>query len=133
MVRIGVGAERKFADQRAAQLQYLLGELAIFARINHVNPGAEDCDGAAARLHRSPVRDRIDAAGHAANNHQAAVHQILRETLRHAETVRRRVARADHRDSHLQQNPRIAPHVKHKRRIVDLSKVRGIKLGAHGN
>ena len=44
---LGPVAEGKFADQGAAQFEDLLGELAVFARIDDIDAGAEDGDGAA--------------------------------------------------------------------------------------
>ncbi len=82
IVRIGAGGERKFADQRAAEFEDLLGELAIFARVDDIDAGAEDGDGASAGLHRSLVGDGIDAAGHAADDDQAAVGEVLRRAAR---------------------------------------------------
>ena len=133
IVRIGAGGERKFADQRAAQFEDLLAELAIFAGIDDIDAGAEDGDGASAGLHGSLVGDGVDAAGHAADDDQAAVGEVLREPLGHAEAVGRGVAGADDGDGGVEQNAGIAAHVEDERRIVDFGQVRGVELRAEGD
>ncbi len=129
----GRGGEGKFADQRATEFEDLLGELAIFARIDDIDSGAEDGDGAAAGLDRSLVGDGIDAAGHAADDDESAVGKVLGETLGHAQAVGGGVASADDGDSDLKQDARIATDVEDEWRIVNFGKVLGVELRAHGD
>ncbi len=126
-MRIGAGGEGKFADERAAEFEKLLGELAIFARVDDVDSGAEDGDGASARHDGSLVGHGIDAAGEAADDDESTVGKVLGKTLGHAEAVRGGMAGADDGDGGLKQDAGIAAHVEDERGIVDFGKVFGIK------
>ena len=75
---------------------------------------------------RSPasalMRQAVYAARHAADDGQAALGQVVPQTLRHLNAIGRRAARAHHRDRMAVEHTRVSAHVKKRRRIVNFQK-----------
>jgi hypothetical protein len=83
-------------------------------------PGAEHSHRFAFCVHGAAMRRSIHAASQAAENDQAAVREIARQPLGHAQSVRCGMARAYDGNPRLGYGIHISAHIKVERRIVDL-------------
>ena len=113
-------------DQRAAEGENLFREPRIFFRIDHVDSGAKDRERLAFGRDRAAMAGGVDAARHTANNDESLRGEIAGQPLGHARSIRRGMARPDHRDAGLGQQFRIAAHTKDQRRIVNFFQPRRI-------
>src|SRR5271165_2316398 len=113
-------AQREFANQRAALFD-LAEEFLILLRVNHVYAGPQHSDCRSARCPASAlVRQTVDAACHAANDHQAVRGQVMPQALRHLVAVGSWPARAYHRNRMPVEQAGVSAHVKQWWGIVDL-------------
>ncbi len=114
-------SKRKLADQCAAALQNSVRDLLIFARIDHVNASAENGNCLALAFDGAAMSSRVDTARHAAEDRQAARGEITTQSLRHTNTIWRRVPRADYRQARTGECFNISAHIQDQRRIVNFA------------
>src|SRR5208282_244983 len=113
-----VCAQREFADDGAALENFFVEFLVFF--------GIADADGSPVGSHGALVADGVDAAGHAADDDEAAGGEIAAEALRHLRAVESGLSGADDAEAREIEDFGIAANVEKDRGIVDLQKRLGI-------
>jgi len=129
ILRSSEGSQREFGDERASQRDNLLGEARVFLGIRYVDTCAEHGDRLALCVDRAAMRGGVYAAHHAALNDKSTGARSIASRSAIARAIRRRMARAHHRDAGLSQDVNRTTPAKHDRRIADLletGRVRGI-------
>ena len=124
-------AGRELADQRAARRD-ARGELAVFGRVDAVEPGAADRDRGGPRGERAAVRLSVDARREPARDREARDREPGREIEGGLAPGRRRRAAADDRHLRARQDGRVALDEecgRHARYRGELGRVAGVFRG----
>jgi hypothetical protein len=87
---------------------------------SNVDAGAEHADGPPPKGERSVMRNGVDPARESAGDHDSTYSQIATEALRHLRTVECRLAGTNDTQARRIEYLRIAAHIEHHRRVVNL-------------
>jgi hypothetical protein len=115
------GAHGEFGNNCAAFFHLREDFLVLFG-INYIDPAAEDADRRAGRRSQgSLVRAGIDPTRQAADDHQAAIGQILGQLLRHLIPIGRRTTRTHDRNQMAIEKFNVSADIEERRRVVNLA------------
>ena len=107
--------------------QNLFRQPRVLLGIDDVDAGAEHGDGLAFGRDGAAMAGGIDSAGHPTDNDQSLGRKVAGQTLGHAGSVGRGMARSDDRNAGLRQQFGIPAHIKKKRWIVDFFQPRRVQ------
>ena len=118
-------AERVVGDEGAV-LGYLLRQLHVLRRVDHVQPAGHDGDGPPAGAQGRAMRHGVDAARQAADDGHVVADEVGRELLDDLAAVGRGPPRADDGDGPLVGAIELAADVEDGREVVDLLQLRRV-------
>lgn len=106
---------------------------AMRRRIGDVDAGAKNRRRPSARIERGDVRDTVDTPRHPTDDRGAGAREAARQLTRHSHAVRRRLTRADDRDTWMIQYAQVADAPQSLRRIRQIEQGRRIVRMAKRN